>query len=161
MVRRYARRQNWRSNRDKYSKENTGFRFQTPTTTTNGLYQSSVVLVPAVNTQGMRKVKHITVSLSTTAGQSDTEIFWAIVYVPQGTNPNPLFSTSSSVSGSMYEPNQFVMNCGLVDPSAGPIRFRSVLSRNLNSGDSIYLVVGTVDGQQVVDGVASYAITLQ
>ena len=39
----------------------------------------------------------------------------------------------------MYEPNQFVMNCGVVDPSAGPIRFTSPVSRNLNDGDSIYL----------------------
>ena len=36
----------------------------------------------------------------------------------------------------MYEPNQFVMNCGVVDPSAGPIRFTSPVSRNLNDGDS-------------------------
>ena len=33
-----------------------------------------------------------------------------------------------SNSGSMYEPNQFVMNCGVVDPSAGPIRMSSPIS---------------------------------
>ena len=39
--------------------------------------------------------------------------------------------------GSMYEPNQFVMNCGVIDPTAGPIRIYSPISRNLNDGDKI------------------------
>jgi len=41
----------------------------------------------------------------------------------------------------MYEPNQYVMNCGVVDPNAGPTRFSSRISRNLNSGDRLYLVL--------------------
>ena len=41
----------------------------------------------------------------------------------------------------MYEPNQFVMNCGITDTNAGPIRYYSPLARNLNDGDAIYLVV--------------------
>ena len=41
----------------------------------------------------------------------------------------------------MYEPNQFVMNCGVVDGTAGPIRFSSPVGRNLNDGDSIYLLI--------------------
>ena len=41
----------------------------------------------------------------------------------------------------MYEPNQFVMNCGVIDNDAGPIRMSSPLGRNLNDGDSIYLIV--------------------
>ena len=39
----------------------------------------------------------------------------------------------------MYEPNQFVMNCGVIDPTAGPIRIYSPISRNLNDGDKISL----------------------
>ena len=47
----------------------------------------------------------------------------------------------------MYEPNQFVMNCGVVDPSAGPIRMSSPISRNLNDGDKITLLIRpTLDG---------------
>ena len=161
MVRRYARRYSFRPNRDKYSKENTGFHVIPSTTATNGLYQTAIPIVPSSTFQGMRKVKHITVSLSDRRGQAGQEFFWAIVYVPQGTQPNPLFSVTSDLSGSLYEPNQFVMNCGIVDSGAGPIRFRSILSRNLNSGDAIYLVVGSVSSSMVVDGVASYAITLQ
>ena len=39
------------------------------------------------------------------------------------------------------KPNQFVMNCGIADPTAGPIRFSSPVARNLNDGDAIALVV--------------------
>ena len=52
----------------------------------------------------------------------------------------------------MYEPNQFVMNCGVVDGTAGPIRFSSPIGRNLNDGDTIYLVVRpyTVGGANII-----------
>ena len=61
----------------------------------------------------------------------------------------------------MYEPNQFVMNCGVVDPEAGPIRFTSPVSRNLNDGDAIYLLVKNtnVDGPITYNAVVRYAIT--
>jgi hypothetical protein len=165
MVRRYARRQYWRSsNRDKYSVETTAGIIATSSTATNGLHQSATAIVPASTIQGMRKVKHITISL--TCGDDNPEFYWAIVYVPQGTQPNALFSVTGNVStiGSMYEPNQFVMNCGVVDPNAGPVRFRSSLSRNLNSGDSIYLIVGKTTGSTSTSQiyfVSRYAITLQ
>ncbi len=161
---RYARRSSFSSSRDKYSKENIGFSVALPSDPVNGLVQSAIPIVAATSIQGMRKVKHIRVSLTQDVDSATTEIYWAIVYVPQGTNPNPLFSVSGSINGSLYEPNQFVMNCGIVDPTAGPIRFNSYLSRNLNSGDAIYLVIGSnkigIDSPTVV-GVASYAITLQ
>ena len=62
----------------------------------------------------------------------------------------------------MYEPNQFVMNCGVVDPSAGPIRFSSPVARNLNDGDSIYLLIRNVLANSIsYQAVVRYAITLQ
>ena len=42
------------------------------------------------------------------------------MYVPQGTEAE--LNVTSGIA-EMYEPNQYVMNCGIVDPSAGPIRF--------------------------------------
>ena len=164
MVRRYARRQNWRwSNRDKYSVETTAGSISTPSTSTHGLYQSATLIVPPSTIQGMRKVKHITITL--TDLKDTEEVFWAIVYVPQGTQPNALFSITGNVrtTGSMYEPNQFIMNCGVIDPTAGPIRFSSPLSRNLNSGDAIYLVLGitSVTNSPELYFVSRYAITLQ
>ena len=74
------------------------------------------------------------------------------------------FTPSGRVgTGGMYEPNQFVMNCGVVDPSAGPIRFSSPVARNLNDGDSIYLLVRNTNNTTAVtyNAVVRYAITLQ
>ena len=47
----------------------------------------------------------------------------------------------------MYEPNQFVMNPGVIDPTAGPIRIYSPISRNLNDGDKISLLIRPTDGR--------------
>ena len=68
-------------------------------------------------------------------------MYWAIVYVPQGTTPNAINIATAASTPGMYEPNQFVMNCGVVDGTAGPIRFSSPVGRNLNDGDSIYLLI--------------------
>nr|QIR82154.1 capsid protein [unidentified] len=167
----YRRRQYRRSSgqRDKYSVEQTGFSVAFPEEATNGLYQSAVQVVAPDTTQGMRKVKHLTVNLTYNngAGTEDAaELFWTLVFVPQGYTPNAMYSTTGTVSGSLYEPNQFVMNAGIVDPSAGPIRFRSPVSRNLNSGDSIYLIIGTTSRNPSAPtagcfGVVRYAVTLQ
>ena len=104
---------------------------------------SGVDIVPATVTEGMRKVKHLTVNLTQIATtNAESNLFWALVYVPQGTTAGALnIATSGATPGSMYEPNQFVMNCGVVDPSAGPIRMSSPISRNLNDGDKITLLI--------------------
>ena len=141
-------------NRDKYSVEQTSFTVNTGEQTINELYQAVSTIVPATTVQGMRKVKHLTISLGTTANIG--LIYWALVYVPAGYTPNYINS-----AGEMYEPNQFVMNCGLVDTDAGPQRIFSPISRNLNSGDSIALVVGTRSVGGAIFGVVKYAITLQ
>jgi len=167
----YRRRQYRRSavQRDKYSVEQTGFSLATASfNQQNGLYQAAVEVVPPDAAQGMRKVKHLTVSVTTTPSTNqDTEFYWALVFVPEGYSPNALFATTGTTSGAMYNPNQFVMNAGVVDPGAGPIRFRSPVSRNLNSGDAVYLVLGLVEQPNpsltapVVYGVVRYAVTLQ
>lgn len=167
VYRRYYRRPLGRSRyivpkRSKYSVEQKSFTATYATTPINSLYQTSVELVSPVAIQGMRKVKHITLSLtaiSTVSTETDgiAPIYWAIVYVPQGTTIGSL-----NLNNSLYEPNQYVMNCGVVDPSAGPIRFSSPVSRNLNSGDAIYLLVGATgtSGTPLLSGVVKYAITL-
>ena len=152
----YSRRIN--KSRDKYSVEHTAITLNTGAEIVNGAYQGAQVIVPSSNVQGMRKVKHLTLSMSLSPGTESTVLYWALVYVPQGYNPNTLNVQSAS---SFYEPNQNVMSCGLIDPDAGPIRIRSVISRNLNSGDSIVLIVGTTLASAVIRGVVKYAITLQ
>ena len=59
-----------------------------------------------------------------------------LVYVPQGTTAGSIQLATTAALSDMYEPNQYVMNCGIVDPTAGPIRFSSPISRNLNNGDA-------------------------
>ena len=119
--------------RDKYSIQNKAFSFTIASGTS-----TSFLVVPATAVEGMRKIKHLTVNLTT--GADAIQLFWALVYVPQGT-PVGQISIGTSANVEMYEPNQFVMNCGVVDPNAGPIRFSSPISRNLNNGDAIYLVL--------------------
>ena len=147
--------------RTKYSVEQKNFQVTLPTTQINNLNQTALELVEPIAIQGMRKVKHLMVNLAltgTTNNDTMNPLYWAIVYVPQGT-----LIGNMQLNGTMYEPNQYVMNCGVVDPTAGPIRFSSPLSRNLNSGDSIYLLVGmnNLSGMGInVCGCSKYAITL-
>ena len=131
MPRRYYRRT--RISRKKYSVQQKAFYFNAPSAST-----TSVEVVPATTVEGMRKVKHITCTVS---GAGQVSIFWALVYVPQGTTPGVLNVATTGDFTSLYEPNQFVMNCGVADPDAGPIRVWSPLSRNLNDGDRIILLV--------------------
>ena len=109
----------------------------------------------------MRKIKHLTVSVASETNNG--AFYWALVYVPQGTTPGNLAVNIITGTTGMYEPNQFVMNCGVVDPEAGPIRFTSPVSRNLNDGDAIYLLVKNtnVDGPITYNAVVRYAIILQ
>ena len=81
--------------------------------------------------QGTRTVRHLTVSLTGITGEK--EFYYALVYVPEGYSANQLFPNfaSSTNQGSLYEPNQNVLSCGIIDPEAGPIRIRSNISKNL------------------------------
>ena len=122
-------------------------------------HTSVVDIVPATTTEGMRKVKHLTCNLTqVVAGGSSAEsnLFWALVYVPQGTTAGSLnIATAGATPSSMYEPNQFVMNCGVIDPTAGPIRIYSPISRNLNDGDKISLLI-----RPTLDGVATIVFSV-
>ena len=104
----------------KWSHENKGclITFTADQPLINGLYQSGSNIVPATNVQGTRTVGNFTITLPVPANQSASEIFWALVFIPQGTAANNLFSTTGSVEGSLYEPNQFVIASGVSDNSA-------------------------------------------
>ena len=84
-TRRYTRRF---ANRDKYSIEHRAITVATEEQTAD-LYQSTVPIVLATTDEGMRKVKHITVNLTTSAAGVST-LYWAIVYVPNGYLTNPI-----------------------------------------------------------------------
>ena len=90
------------------------------------------------------------------SGGAESNLFWALVYVPQGTTAGALnVATAGATPSSMYEPNQFVMNCGVIDPTAGPIRIYSPISRNLNDGDKISLLI-----RPTLDGAATISLSL-
>jgi len=142
--------------RIKYSVQQKAFQFAA-----EGGASTAQVIVPATTLEGMRKVKHLTVNM--TAETPTSSIYWALVYVPQGTTPQNINVATSATLPGMYEPNQFVMNCGIVDIDAGPIRFHSPVARNLNDGDAIYLVIRPVSSGRsfTILGTVRYAISLQ
>ena len=153
---RYYKKKSFRGSRDKYSVEHTAVSL-----TTNASGDAGVNIVPPTTIQGMRKVKHLTISMgkSTDPSIQSGHLYWAIVYVPQGTTPSTIAVDNG---GQMYEPNQFVMGCGIFDFDGGPLRVHCPLARNLNSGDSIALIVHNPHPLEAhYNACISYAITLQ
>ena len=155
--------------KDKYSIEHTVFNTpasgdwdEVPATSTAAASQQiDFPILPPTETQGMRKVKHFTASFF--CSDDTSPVAYAIVYVPEGYQVNPVRLPAGGNAVELYEPNQFVISSGILDFSGGPLRIRSPLSRNLNSGDSIHLVLATyqgVDATTVLSEI-TYAITLQ
>ena len=166
MVRRYYRRTP-RSNKDKYSVEQTFINMpnmsdwtEVPATegSTIKTRQFSIPVIPPTDEQGMRKVKHFLLTFD----QASMGLAYALVYVPQGYTPNPINYPADGMAISMYEPNQFVLSQGVVN--ANLTNIRTPLSRNLNSGDSIYLIAAipySQTGSANLLATVRYAITLQ
>ena len=143
MPRKYVRRTV--KSKANWSHENKGCEVSIASELSNGLFQGGSNIVPATTTQGTRTVGNFTITVPTPFGSSSgvSEVYWALVYCPQGETVKPLFATSGSLEGSLYEPNQYVMASGISDACAGPIRIRTRMSRKLHSGDFISLVIGT------------------
>lgn len=111
---------------------------------------------------------------------------WVLVYVPQGSNPSyPLGTDASYSNAALYEPNQWVLGHGTllqgqrildedgkvaenypnVTSGGNNMRIRCPLSKKLNPGDSIYLLVYAIHLPQTdqlnmteFTGVVSYAL---
>lgn len=118
---------------------------------------SSVDVVPAITSEGKRKVAHLTISGSW--GGSAQGILWALMYIPQGVSV-PAFNLNNG--GSILEPNQYVMSTGTFDADAGPMRISSRLTRNLNSGDKVVLLLtplSTGSAPGTINGIVRYAIS--
>jgi hypothetical protein len=93
------------------------------------------VIVAAANITGVRRVRDFTVKLIV-----DSPVMCALVYLPEGINPEGIALNLSEPSGatSLYTPEQYIILSGCI--AAGdmyPARYFG--SRNLASGDSIYL----------------------
>ena len=143
--------------RDKYSIHQKAFSFvaqPSPTTTAQ-------LIVPSTATEGMRKVKHITVNLTPILDQDGGQIWWALVYVPQGTTVGSIQLATTAALSDMYEPNQYVMNCGIVDPTAGPIRFYTPRTQPQRRRPDRLSRPSHLAGNMDIRGTCRYAITLQ
>ena len=100
----------------------------------------NTVVVPASTEQGKRKVKNFSIQFVSDTVSGINHVVWALVYVPEGYDPNAL----TYVSGSLYEPNQNVIAAGILnDLTSATNRIFTPMSRNLNSGDRIYLLLST------------------
>ena len=151
----YYKKKYYKGSRDKYSVEQIAGALEIPAAS-----QAYSTVVGDTGVQGMRKVKHLTVSVSSSSGTVGGVAYWALVYKPQGVALNQMNITGTS---TMYEPNQYVMGCGVFDFNGGPLRIRCPLSRNLNSGDSVCLIMANPSSSTplIVRYVVQYAITLQ
>lgn len=120
-----------------------------PSTVGVGDWNSSIAIcmVPATQTAGMRKAKNFTLSMQYI--DLKAPLAFALVYVPQNQDPQDInravWSETATAPTSLYEPNQNVIMQGLVPlESNGRIEFKTRLARNLNSGDSVFLVLRTI-----------------
>lgn len=123
----------------------------------------SAVMIASIDNQGMRKAKNFSLKLfCPQMGSGDLysvgAIVWALVFVPQGTNVQSL-SLGNNNSVSLYEPNQNVIMSGILC-SDQVINAKTRLARNMNAGDSIYLVFKSYNApiNYSVGGVLNYAI---
>lgn len=117
--------------------------------------ETAAVVVPADLANGVRCVKHLKITLTTPyiglADQGNINVgnsltfFWALVYVPQGYDPQEI-QVPSQIDSSipMYDANQYVMASGVATITTEPVVVRTPLSRNLNSGDSIQLICASL-----------------
>lgn len=115
--------------------------------------QSSVPVVPPDSMNGVRGVKHLKITLlSPFTGVSNPpaitaaiQFYWALIYVPEGYSPQELtVPQNANSSAPLYSANQFVMASGIQSITSEPVTLRSPLSRNLNSGDAIFLVIHAI-----------------
>ena len=136
--RRRAYRRGRYGSRDKYSVHQKAFSFTaqaSPTTTAQ-------LIVPSSATEGMRKVKHLTVNLTPILDQDGGQIWWALVYVPQGTTAGSIQLATTAAAAAAAAATA-------TDPDATGLSTAAVLSvatsttETQSSFSSVTLLVAT------------------
>lgn len=131
--------------------------------------ESTHTMIGQIESQGLRKAKNFTLNLSTTPFKKEDgtlysgPIAFALVYVPQGTTPSHL-TIGTANAASLYEPNQNVILSGVYTAGESSLKTVSSLARNLNSGDSIKLILKYINQKMPYPSLdifaqLSYAIT--
>lgn len=149
---------------------------------------NQIVVVPSTTVEGVRCVKNLTVELCTSYDpvmsdsvgplqsrlQLNGVIYWALVYIPEGYPPQDLHlpdfvqeNPPTNKIQNFYSGNQYVMSSGIFPLDNPRVRIRTPLSRNLNSGDTIALLLRLVnqnnlslsdDWELKVFGLVTYAV---
>lgn len=148
----------------KYSNETFNFQQAISEYTEGANYP--VIVSASTDVLGTRKTKNFTVNFLSSS--EDIPFLFALVYVPQGTNPAGLrwgstFQDGYLISASLYEPNQNVILSGITAGfNQGVITKKTRLARNLNSGDKLVFIfrpLGTFTSPIVISGSVNYAIS--
>ena len=142
---RYRRRRYYRKKNKWSIEQRPGFILGGGWATVSDTYLNRQALIPVVTAtqqEGVRKAKNISISLATPSTENtlnkNSSFYWALLYQPEGITPGDLSS-----QGQLYQPSQYVISSGIVTSTQGKMRISSRLARNLNQGDSIYLLIGT------------------
>lgn len=150
----YSRRYSRRIKTVKYSNETTNASGEFEIT--DGNQQVEMPLIAPSNVQGTRKCKNFELSLcggpwQDAEGAELTPISWALVYVPEGTQAGAIRQGALGTPASLYEPSQNVIMSGIWPANlTSNYKVKTRLARNLNSGDSIYLILHTA--AELADG---------
>lgn len=179
MARRYRRRSRRAVKTAKYSSENYNALVQLNNVGATGTTSTWVgSVVPATSVLSTRKAKNFTLRIApdetlvrtntgTTEDPNIEESFdkgfiaWALVYLPEGTNPNRFNFGDANGAVSLYEPNQNVIMCGIAS-SDQVYSYKTKLARNLSAGDSIVLIVNDLHSKEADETqvVTPFAFTL-
>lgn len=161
MARRYRRtgRYSRRLKTVKYSNE-------TMSATAEMTTGNALVMVAATTVQGMRKCKNFELKInmeSVEAAPEANTICYALVYVPENTDPNDLVYGTTNAA-NLYQPSQNIIMSGFAKPGLNYVNInRTRLARNLNSGDSIQLLIkptrAVTSGKYLVNATLNFAIT--
>lgn len=159
----------------KYSNETYSGRWVVENQPSGGMpdiYENTAMVVKT-DVQATRKVKNFTLRIgigpvfmknsdpATEEVMVNGTFAFALVFVPQGTNPSTFTpSASDEAAVTLYEPNQNVIMSGYGSTNNGIMTFKTRLARNLNSGDQIYLLLRDVSDLPIstYDTVTSYKI---
>lgn len=121
------------------------------------IFEAAGILIPSVANQGTRKVKNF--DLQFMYETLPFPVAFALVYVPEGQDPSSLTLSAGGNPASLYEPNQNVIMSGILPPSAtNTIHYRTRLARNLNSGDTIQIILRSI---AAADGAADFGFYVQ
>lgn len=123
--------------------------------------QAVTPLITSIDAQGTRKAKNFTLRF---VFAGDIPLMFALVYLPQGQQAGTMTFGTVEQPASLYEPNQNVILAGYIPPSSNQApTFRTRLARNLNSGDSIILIIRAVGSTAITDAhlgiMLNYAIS--